>query len=80
MLSDCVPSISPIKAGNDTAELVSAGGLGPIKIKVVGGLREQREEIAKAFLAKYGLEPNEVEQIVEQIPDGFRWFIRKKTT
>ncbi len=39
----------------------------------------QREEILKAFIAKYNVEPNECEQIVEHYPSGkIRWYVRKK--
>ena len=73
------PYRMPPISSSDMADIVTAGGLGQIKAEAVGGIRAQREEITKAFLAKYELEPNEVEQIIEQMPDGIRWYIRKKT-
>ena len=38
----------------------------------------QREEILTAFIAKYGCEPNEVEQVTEFRCDSTVWFVRKK--
>jgi len=38
----------------------------------------QREEILEAFIAKYGFQPDECQQIVQQKPDGtMRWFVEK---
>jgi hypothetical protein len=40
---------------------------------------EQREEIITAFLAKYGLDPAECEQIIETGRDGETiWHVRKR--
>ncbi len=39
----------------------------------------QREEILAAFIAKYGLEPDEVEQVSMATNEGEVWFVRKKT-
>ena len=37
----------------------------------------QREEILEAFIAKYGVEPHEIEQVEQRMEDGsFRWFVR----
>lgn len=38
----------------------------------------QREEILEAFIAKYGCEPDECEQVVEKTLNGMRWFVRKR--
>jgi hypothetical protein len=38
----------------------------------------QREEIAEAFIAKYGLQPDEIEQIVEYQPLKIIYYLRKK--
>lgn len=39
----------------------------------------QREEILEAFVAKYGADPDEVEQVEQQMADGsIRWFVRIK--
>lgn len=37
----------------------------------------QREEILKAFIAKYKCNPEEVEQVVEQSGDRITWRVRK---
>lgn len=39
---------------------------------------EQREEILSAFIAKYGLEPNEIEQVEQQNENETIWFVRKR--
>lgn len=40
---------------------------------------KQREEILQAFIAKYGYEPDEVEQVIISDQDStVRWFVRKK--
>jgi hypothetical protein len=38
----------------------------------------QREEIVEAFIAKYGLQPDEVEQVVEYKDFKVRYYLRKK--
>ena|ERR1700733_5359420 len=38
----------------------------------------QREEIITAFLAKYGLQPDDCIQIVENTPTGCRWLVTKR--
>jgi hypothetical protein len=37
---------------------------------------EQREEILEAFIAKYGCEPDECEQVVQRSPDGEKYWVR----
>lgn len=39
---------------------------------------EQREEILTAFIAKYGMHPDEVEQIEQYTSEGIVWSVRKK--
>lgn len=39
---------------------------------------ENREEILRAFIAKYGYEPDEVEQIEQHTPGLIRWYVRKR--
>jgi hypothetical protein len=41
-------------------------------------IMQQREEIAEAFIAKYGLDPSEVEQVVEYQPMKIVYYLRKK--
>ncbi len=41
-------------------------------------IMDQREEILKAFFAKYGLEPDLIEQVVEYLPHRIVWTIRPK--
>lgn len=39
----------------------------------------QREEILTAFIAKYGFEPDEIEQCEQRMDDGTtRYFVRKR--
>ena len=64
--SDCHESIASVieAAARRQIELVMA----------------QREEIARAFIAKYGFEPDRAIQIHQRMPDGTeRWFIRRMT-
>ena len=38
----------------------------------------QREDVLRAFIAKYGFEPDRAIQIEQRTPDGTtRWFIRR---
>ena len=39
---------------------------------------DQREEIIRAFMAKEGLYPDEVEQVVGFTNKGIKWFVRKR--
>ena len=41
-------------------------------------IQSQREEVLKAFLAKHGVEPDEVEQVVIISDRGIRWSLRRK--
>lgn len=38
----------------------------------------QREEIIIAFIAKYGCNPEEIEQVEQRTKNGTIWFLRKK--
>lgn len=38
-----------------------------------------REEILKAFIAKYKCEPNEIEIVEQRMDDGLVWYVRKRT-
>ena len=40
---------------------------------------EQREEILKAFVAKYGCEPDEIVQVHQWKDGASRWYVEKKT-
>ncbi len=45
----------------------------------LGAVYEQREEIVRAFLAKYnGLQPDDVEQVITTEGDKIIWTVRKK--
>jgi hypothetical protein len=46
--------------------------------KVAKKILEQREEILLAFSAKYGFNPDEIEQVVKTINHEMIWFVRKK--
>jgi hypothetical protein len=37
----------------------------------------QREEIIEAFMAKYGIDPAHMRQIVENTPTGLKWHIER---
>jgi len=40
----------------------------------------QREEILKAFIAKYGIEPDKIVQVSRRLPNGtVNWSVREKT-
>jgi len=39
---------------------------------------EQREEILKAFVAKYGCEPDEMVQVHQWKEGASRWYVEKK--
>jgi hypothetical protein len=36
----------------------------------------QREEILRAFVAKYGWQPDAIEQVEERTATGVRWYVR----
>jgi hypothetical protein len=38
----------------------------------------QREEILRAFIAKYGFQPDEAEQVEQDTPTGRRWYVRRR--
>jgi len=40
---------------------------------------EQREEILKAFVAKYGCEPDEIVQVHQWKEGSSRWYVEKKS-
>ena len=44
----------------------------------LNSINEQREEILEAFVAKYGFQPDECEQVYEETLNGFKWSVRKK--
>lgn len=46
---------------------------------IVDPSREQREEILRAFIAKYGLQPDEVVQVYKITPEGWVYSVRKRT-
>lgn len=41
---------------------------------------EQRDEIVKAFIAKYGFEPDRAIQVEERTATGFRWSIHQMSS
>lgn len=46
--------------------------------QVLHQAREQREEILRAFMAKYGFEPDEAVQVEQQDFGMIRWWVEKK--
>ncbi len=45
---------------------------------VLDGIHSQREEILRAFIAKYGCEPDEVVQVENTTPTGTRWWVERR--
>ena len=46
--------------------------------KIFLDIMAQRNEIAIAFVAKYGAQPDEIEQVILHAPNGFSWSLRLK--
>ena len=47
--------------------------------KAINEVMSQREEILRAFVAKYGYEPERAVQVEQRMPDGTtRWFVRRR--
>jgi hypothetical protein len=40
---------------------------------------DQREEILRAFVAKYGCQPDEIMQVEERSDNQVRWYVTHKT-
>ena len=38
----------------------------------------QREEILRAFIAKYGYQPDEIVQVEQRTETGWRWYVQRK--
>ena len=38
-----------------------------------------REEILRAFIAKHGFDPDDAEQVVEYLPNGVHYYVRKRS-
>jgi hypothetical protein len=47
-------------------------------LKIWSQILEQREEILKAFVAKYNLQPDEVEEVIEHRGTETVWYLRRK--
>lgn len=45
---------------------------------ITADITSNREEIIRAFLAKYGCEPDRLEQVVKNTPEGTIWSVQKK--
>lgn len=54
--------------------------MGDVIKKTLCEVMKKREEIVRAFVAKYGWNPDECEQVIQMMPDGQRWFVRRKKT
>ena len=48
--------------------------------KLTNMVMEQREEIIKAFIAKYNCSPDEIEQVIQTEDNKVVWYLRKKIT
>lgn len=46
--------------------------------KIMDGISQQREEILTAFVAKYGADPDQVEQVVQFGADRASWHVKIK--
>lgn len=44
----------------------------------LNALLEQREEIVRAFIAKYNCQPDEIGQVEQQTDSGLIWYVTKK--
>ncbi len=44
----------------------------------LNALLEQREEIVRAFIAKYNCQPDEITQVEQRTPTGYIWYVTKK--
>jgi len=48
-------------------------------IRYLAQIYAQREEICRAFIAKHGIDPDEVEQVIMHDKNGnTHWFLRKR--
>ncbi len=56
----------------------SRSGLTPELRRLSVEIAQQREEILRAFIAKYGWQPDEIEQVQEYRLDGVHWYVRKR--
>jgi hypothetical protein len=43
-------------------------------------ISEQKEEIIRAFIAKYGCDADDIELVTQQHPNGSSWYIRRKSS
>jgi len=48
------------------------------KVELLKKIHMQRDEILSAFIAKYKLQPEEVEQVIVTHRDGIRFYVRKR--
>jgi hypothetical protein len=46
--------------------------------KAVARIQEQRDEIITAFIAKYQVGPDEIEQVEQRTPTGSVWYVRRR--
>ncbi len=59
---------------------ILADEIGELIARAQREINLQREEILRAFIAKYGWEPDECEQVLEMTESGgTRWYVRRKT-
>jgi hypothetical protein len=69
-------SIAIVLSGVAFAILTARREMDAVVRKIMAGISAQREEIARAFLAKYGCEPDEICQMVQDLPGGgTKWWL-----
>ena len=44
----------------------------------IDAVMNQREEILRAFIAKYSCQPDEIEQVEVRTETGWRWYAQRK--
>lgn len=46
--------------------------------EMLAEINDQREEICRAFIAKYSLDPDQCEQVIQNTGNTTTWFVRKR--
>jgi hypothetical protein len=60
-------------------DVVSVEVIRPVADDIIRKVLEQRDEITRAFVAKYGCSADEAVQVQEPTPDGgMRWYVERR--
>jgi hypothetical protein len=62
----------------DEAQTALSRSIEVAHAKYVESVLANREEILRAFVAKYGFEPDEAIQVIQQTDMGLRWWVEKR--